>query len=321
MIRVMGNRVRITEVAARDGLQNESAIVPTSLKAELVRRLALMRPDEIEVTSFVSPKWIPQLGDAELLLASLPPLSCEVSALVPNEQGMRRLLDVNEQVRVRVGSPIITKASVFAAASEGFSRKNTNASVAEVIEKFKPVISLARENGLNTRGYISCIVRCPVDGDVMPSQVADVARRLLDIGVEEIDLGDTVGAATPESIGEVIGAVRKVFDTTSLSRHGENWKKLDAPPITVHLHDTFGRARDCVIEALRLGVRSFDSSVAGLGGCPFAGSSFGRAPGNISTESLVEAISAAGFECHIDPKELTRAAQFARSLVSGATSA
>jgi hydroxymethylglutaryl-CoA lyase len=160
-------------------------------------------------------------------------------------------------------------------------------------------------------------VRCPVDGDVHPGQVADVTTRLLNIGVEEIDLGDTIGAATPESLGSVLDAVLAVCKAQPPAHDGSTWAKLDAPPVTIHLHDTFGQASACVMESLRRGIRSFDSSVAGLGGCPYAGSTQGRAPGNVSTETLVDAISSAGFECGIDRKELSKAAEFARALVSG----
>lgn len=319
MMNVMNRRVRITEVGARDGLQNEAAIVPFTSKAQLIQRIASMRPDEIEVTSFVSPKWIPQLGDAEQLLESLEPIDCEVSALVPNEQGMLRLLDVNCKARARHGRNMVSKVSVFAAASEGFSRKNTNASVAEVVERFKPVIALAREHGLRTRGYVSCVIRCPIDGKIEPERVASVVRKLLEIGIEEIDLGDTIGAATPETITSMLNAVRGEFSANRMSGLSKEWRDLDAPPLTVHLHDTFGRARECVIECLSQGVRSFDSSVAGLGGCPYAGTSTQRAPGNISTETLVDTIRSQGFECGILDDRLADAAAFARKLVAGNT--
>lgn len=318
----MNPRVRITEVAARDGLQNEPALIPAPRKVELLRRLALTGADEVEATSFVSPKWIPQLGDASEVLLAAPELGriTQVSALVPNEQGMRRLVEVNREAYQATGSPVVAKASVFAAASEGFSRKNTNATIAETIERFKPVVALAREHGLQTRGYISCVVRCPFDGPIAPEQVARVAAMLVGIGIDEIDLGDTIGAAEPEHIEPLISAVVPELRPSERISGDATWRGCGGLPLTLHLHDTFGRARECVIAALGAGVRSFDSSAAGLGGCPYASVPGRRAPGNLSTETLVATLRGAGYTTNIDADALGRAAAFAAELVADARS-
>lgn len=305
----MAELVRITDVAPRDGLQNEPGVVPTPQKARLVELLAGAHVDEIEVSSFVSPKWVPQLGDAAevfALLARHPsfreragvarPL---LSALVPNEKGMQAALAVNEHA----GRNLIGKVAVFTAASETFSRKNTNATIAETIERFKPVIALAREHRLPVRGYISCVVACPFEGPVAPPAVARVAEQLLEIGCDEIDLGDTIGAAVPESIRTLLNEARRVMGDLS-----------DPARFTLHLHDTRGTATDCTREALALGVRSFDGATGGLGGCPYASTPGQRAPGNIDTATLVRTIHAEGFRTGVDLGRLSAAAAFVQTL-------
>ena len=309
----MNTRVRITEVAPRDGLQGEKRIVPTDRKAALVRTLNATGVDEIEVSSFVSPKWIPQLGDAAELFAMLAaekPRGMTYSALVPNERGLDAALAVNTNARKahRV-ERLIDKISVFTAASEGFSLKNTNATIEETLTRFAPVIDRAHHHGLMVRGYISCIVRCPFDGDISPVQVGDVASRLLDLGVDELDLGDTIGAATPETIEPVIMEVIDRLEGDATNPFGD-------PTLTLHLHDTFGHAADCVQMALDLGVRSFDSSAGGLGGCPYASTETARAPGNISTLALLEAIKAAGFTTRVDLDAMRSASEFAAGILA-----
>lgn len=309
----MNTRVRITEVAPRDGLQAETTIVPTSRKAELVRALNTTGVDEIEVSSFVSPKWIPQLGDATKLfsiLAGEKPSGMIYSALVPNERGLEAALAVNADARKTHGiERLIDKASVFTAASEGFSLKNTNATIEETLARFAPVIDRAHHHGLMVRGYISCIARCPFDGDISPVQVGDVASRLLDLGVDELDLGDTIGAATPETIEPVIMEVIDRLEGDATNPFGD-------PTLTLHLHDTFGRAADCVQMALDLGVRSFDSSAGGLGGCPYASTGTTRAPGNISTLVLLDAIGSAGFTTGVDFDAMRAASEFASGILA-----
>lgn len=306
----MNTLVRITEVSPRDGLQNEPRFVPTDQKAALICALAKSHPDEIEITSFVSPKWVPQLGDAaELcdLLAQDPsskPANTIYSALVPNEQGMEHLLKANQ----RAGFELINKVSVFTAASETFSQRNTNASIAQTIERFKPVVQLAHTHGLLVRGYISCVIACPYEGAIEPSAVVSVVSQLIELGIDEIDLGDTIGAAGPDSIRSLIATTLEALE------EAHDWS--DASRLTLHLHDTTGQAAACAKAALTLGIRSFDASVAGLGGCPYASCEGRRAPGNIDTSVLAEAIEEAGCQHHIDTKALASAAELARDLVS-----
>lgn len=305
----MSEIVRIADVAPRDGLQNESGFVPTAEKAVLVGMLAASGVDEVEVTSFVSPKWVPQLGDAAdlcELLAKTKARGVVYSALVPNERGLHGVLEANR----RAGSRVIDKVSVFTAASETFSRRNTNASIAETLERFAPVVAGARKEGLAVRGYVSCMVACPFEGPTEPWAVASVAGRLADLGVDEIDLADTIGAGTPESVGRAVSTVLQSLDES----HG--W--LDADRLTVHLHDTHGRAGDCVRVALELGVRSFDAAAGGLGGCPYASAEGLRAPGNIATATLLDAVERAGLRHRVDRAKLNDAAALARRLVSGA---
>lgn len=303
-------RVRITDVSPRDGLQNEAGVIATAEKVRLVDLLAGSGVDEVEVTSFVSPKWVPQLGDAAEVLSrvAMPPAGVVYSALVPNEKGFEGALAANGARR-----GILGKVSVFTAASETFARKNTNASIAETIERFVPVVSRAHAAGLRVRGYVSCVVACPFEGAIEPSQVARVSARLLEIGVDEIDLGDTIGAGTPGTIRAMLEAV--LGSCPSLRGSGGS---AAAETLTLHLHDTFGRAAACVAEALRAGVRSFDGSAGGLGGCPYASVEGRRAPGNIDTGLLVETIHAEGYRTGVDLGLLSRAGEWAREIVARA---
>jgi hydroxymethylglutaryl-CoA lyase len=299
-------RIRITEVSPRDGLQNEVGVIPTADKVRLVELLSKTGVDEVEVSSFVSAKWVPQLGDAAEVfgaVASGPSLAEQspmFSALVPNEKGMQGVLDVN----ARAGSKLISKVSVFTAASETFARKNTNATIAETIERFRPVVEAARREGLAVRGYISCVIACPFEGPISPEAVARVATQLIELGIDDLDLGDTIGSGTPETVGAMLRRV-------SAETRGRSGLLT-----TLHLHDTFGRAAECVKAALDLGVTSFDGSVAGLGGCPYASTPGKRAPGNISTETLVRTAHGAGFTTGVDLAALEAAADFAREIVN-----
>lgn len=311
----MPERVRITDVSPRDGLQNETGRVPAEEKAELVRLLAETGVDEIEVTSFVSPRWVPQLGDADELCAMLthakPPGVC-FSALVPNERGLERLLAVNDSAAAcEPGGPLIDKVSVFTAASEGFSRKNTNASIDETIERFRPVIAEAARQGLATRGYISCAVECPFDGPTPPESVARVAGALLELGVDELDLGDTIGEGTPRTIAAAVLAAVEALGGRRETPRGE-------PSLTLHLHDTFGRAEACIREALTLGVRSFDGAAGGIGGCPFASTPERRAPGNVATSLVVRTAEAEGCVTGVNLATLAHAATAAERMVTAA---
>ncbi|MEO0512945.1 MAG: hydroxymethylglutaryl-CoA lyase [Planctomycetota bacterium] len=289
------NRCRITDVAPRDGLQNEDARVPTEDKFELVHRLADAGVDEVEVTSFVSQHWVPQLGDARHLFDMLQHekhATVVFSALVPNDKGMTNALSVNE----RAGFRLLDKVSVFTAATESFTKRNVNATVDETFERFEPVVRRARDAGLAVRGYLSCVVECPYEGAVSPERVASLAGRLTDLGVDEVDLGDTIGRATPESVESMLLAV---FD------------RVPADRLVLHLHDTFGNAAAVARRAIDLGLRSFDASAAGLGGCPFASTPGHPAPGNIDTRALLDTVEAAGLEHGVDRSMLAAAADFA----------
>ncbi|MGP1272870.1 MAG: hydroxymethylglutaryl-CoA lyase [Phycisphaerales bacterium] len=308
----MSERVAITDVSPRDGLQNEplrnGEPIPTQEKAALVRAVVASGVDEVEITGFVSPRWVPQLGDAPMLARLLTmdrPRETAFSALVPNERGMAALLAANDEAGPDDrGRPLIAKAGVFTAASETFSQRNTHASIEETLLRFEPVLAMARAHGLATRGYISCAVECPFEGVIQPDAVRRVAERLVRLGVDEVDLGDTIGRATPESLAAVIGAVAEVCPLERM---------------VVHLHDTFGGARACVEAALDLGIRSFDGAVGGLGGCPYASTPTTRAPGNLATETLVAAVRSKGYETGVDLDALAAAAEIAARLRGGST--
>ena len=276
-------KVRITEVGPRDGLQNESVRIPTAIKIQFVDQLSAAGFPEIEVTSFVSAKWVPQLGDASEVMRGITRRAGTIySALVPNERGLEDALEA-----------CVDKVSVFVSATEGFSTRNTNGSVDEVLARIAPVVSRAKVTGKPVRGYVSCIIRCPYDGPVDPAQVVAVCARLLEMGVDEIDLGDTIGAADADSISRLYQAVARIIEPSKT---------------TLHLHDTHGQAIACALRALEIGVRSFDSSVAGLGGCPYAPGS----AGNVATETLARAMVSAGFDTNIDIQRVSDAGLWMR---------
>ena len=270
--------VRITEVGPRDGLQNEKGIVPVDAKVAFVDMLSEAGFPEIEVSSFVSPKWVPQLGDAAEVFARIRRRPGIVySALVPNERGMEGALAAQ-----------VDKVAVFAAASEGFSRANTGGSIAEVLARFAPVIASARAARIPVRGYVSCVVRCPYDGPTAPAAVRAVVEQLLALGVDEIDLGETLGVAEPADIARLYEEVARA---------------VEPGLTTLHLHDSNGRALDNARAALSLGVRSFDASAGGLGGCPYAPG----ARGNVDTAALVAAVEAEGYATGVDREAVARA--------------
>lgn len=270
--------VRITEVGPRDGLQNEKGIVPVDAKVAFVDLLSEAGFPEIEVSSFVSPKWVPQLGDAAEVFARIRRRPGTVySALVPNERGMEGALAAQ-----------VDKVAVFAAASEGFSRANTGGSIAEVLARFAPVIASARAARIPVRGYVSCVVRCPYDGPTAPAAVRAVVEQLLTLGVDEIDLGETLGVAEPADIARLYEEVARA---------------VEPGLTTLHLHDSNGRALDNARAALSLGVRSFDASAGGLGGCPYAPG----ARGNVDTAALVAAVEAEGYATGVDREAVARA--------------
>ena len=303
--------VRITDVSPRDGLQNEPGVVPTADKVTLIELLAAAGVDEIEATSFVSPTWVPQLGDAEVVLTALRAggvfgrdrSAPALSVLVPNEQGFARALGFHS-------AEFPLKIAVFTAASETFNKKNTNATIAESIARYRAFVPRASDAGMKVRLYVSCAIACPYEGKIEPAQVRRVCDELVGVlpsgalerGVAELDLGDTIGAGAPEDIISLLS----IFD------EGER------ASLVLHLHDTHGRAADCVRAGLDSGVRSFDGSVAGLGGCPFAGTKEKPAPGNISTWLLTRTIHEAGYVTGVDLDALARAAEFARRIVGRA---
>ena len=267
----MSEFVKVVEVGARDGLQNESSIVPAYIKQELIRRLGLTGLQVIEATSFVSQEWVPQLADAEEVMAAIKRRDgVRYPVLVPNEHGMRRALAADAK-----------EIAVFTAASEEFSQNNTNCSIAESIRRFQPVMQQAREHGIRVRGYISCVLGCPYQGKVAVSKVVDVATRLHGLGCDEISLGDTIGIGTPHQARDMLRAVAA---------------ELDMAMLAVHFHDTYGQALANILACLEQGVRIVDSSVAGLGGCPYARG----ATGNVATEDVVYMLHGLGYDTGVD---------------------
>jgi hydroxymethylglutaryl-CoA lyase len=259
--------IRIIEVGPRDGLQSETATIPTDLKVAYVDTLSGAGLPEIEVSAFVSPKWVPQLADAEEVFRRIRRRPGIVySALVPNEKGMERALAAKAD-----------KVAVFTAASETFNRKNINATIRESIERFAPVLALARAGKLPVRGYVSTAFWCPYEGRVAPAQAARVCRDLIDAGVDEISIGDTIGKAVPDEVRELLGAILPFIEPERLA---------------MHFHDTYHHAVDNVLASWKLGIRAFDSSAGGIGGCPFAPG----ASGNVATEAVIGALRNAGAE-------------------------
>jgi len=275
------SRVRLIDVGPRDGLQNEKQPVPAAAKIELVRRLQDAGLREIEVTSFVSPKWVPQMADnAEVMAGIARRAGVRYSVLVPNMKGW-------EAAQAARPDEIV----VFGAASEAFSQKNINCSIAESIERFAPVVAAARAAGVAVRGAISCAVGCPYEGDVAPVQVARVARLMKDIGVQRVDVADTIGVGTPRKVQRALEAALEHYP-------------IDA--VSGHFHDTYGQALANTYAALQLGVWNFQSSVAGLGGCPYAKG----ATGNVATEDVVYLLHGLGIETGIDLEALVDAGAY-----------
>ena len=275
----------IFEVGPRDGLQNEAREIPVAEKIALVDKLSEAGFRRIECASFVSPKWVPQMaGSGEVLAGIRRADGVRYAALTPNMRGY--------EDAVAAGADEI---AVFASASEGFSRKNINASIEESIGRFLPILEEARHIDLPVRGYVSCVVECPYDGPVAPQAVAHVADKLFAMGCYEVSLGDTIGAGTPDSIARMLLAVRDVVPVGRLAGH---------------YHDTNGRAMDNIDASLSLGVRVFDAAVGGLGGCPFAPG----AAGNVATESVVAHLAALGYETGLDADVIAQAAEMARAM-------
>ncbi|MGW9449786.1 hydroxymethylglutaryl-CoA lyase [Streptomyces sp. NPDC055632] len=269
-------RVRIHEVGARDGLQNEKGAVPTEVKAEFVRRLAAAGLGTVEATSFVHPEWVPQLADAEDLFPLVRDLPVRLPVLVPNERGLDRALALGAR-----------EIAVFASATESFAKANLNRTVDEALALFAPTVIRAIEAGLKVRGYLSMCFGDPWEGPVPIEQVVRVTKALADMGCDELSLGDTIGVATPGHVEALLTALNEAGIPTSR--------------LAVHFHDTYGQALSNTLAALRHGVTTVDASAGGLGGCPYAKS----ATGNLATEDLVWMLDGLGIETGVDLAALT----------------
>lgn len=271
-------QVQVFEVGPRDGLQNEAAFVPTEAKIELLGRLAAAGLKRIEATAFVSPRWVPQMADHAQVMRGVPAVpGVRWSAAVPNQRGF--------DAAVAAGA---REVAVFTAASESFSRRNTNCSIDESMQRFAPVMAAAHAQGVAVRGYVSCVLGCPYEGAIAPSAVALVARRLLDLGCYEVSLGDTIGVGTPGSTLAMLEVVARAVPVAQLAGH---------------FHDTWAQGLANVYAALQCGVATFDSSVSGLGGCPYARG----ASGNLATEDLVYMLHGLGYDTGIDIEKLSAA--------------
>ncbi|MEU7009810.1 hydroxymethylglutaryl-CoA lyase [Streptomyces sp. NPDC046332] len=269
-------RVRIHEVGPRDGLQNEKTVVPTATKAEFVRRLAAAGLSTVEATSFVHPKWVPQLADAEELFPLLKGVPARLPVLVPNERGLDRAMALGAR-----------EIAVFASATESFAKANLNRTVDEALAMFEPVVTRAIEQGLRIRGYLSMCFGDPWEGAVPVEQVVRVTKALAEMGCDELSLGDTIGVATPGHVAQLLQSLNEAGVPTSR--------------LAVHFHDTYGQALSNTLAALQHGVTTVDASAGGLGGCPYAKS----ATGNLATEDLVWMLDGLGIETGVDLAALT----------------
>lgn len=268
-------KVKIVEVGPRDGLQNEAQVVPTDIKIELIERLAEAGLRAIESTSFVSPKWVPQMGDNSAVMRGIKRQTSTVyPVLTPNLQGFDAAIESGA-----------TEVAIFGAASESFSRKNINCSIAESLKRFEPIVSAASALEIPVRGYVSCVVGCPYEGAVDPKKAAEVAKMLFDMGCYEVSLGDTIGVGNPASVKRLIEACTKLLPIEKLAGH---------------YHDTYGMAVANIYASLQMGMAVFDSSIAGLGGCPYAKG----ASGNVATEDIVYLLQGLGIETGIDLAKL-----------------
>lgn len=284
----MAERVEIVEMAPRDGLQNEPRFIASPDKIALVDALSDVGFTRIEVASFVSPKWVPQMADGAAVLAGITRRpGTRYAALTPNLRGFEAALAAG-----------VDEVAIFASASEGFSRANLNCTIAESLERFAPVLQAAQAALLPVRGYVSMVTDCPFEGPVAPAQVAQVVAALRDLGCYEVSLGDTIGQGVPERVTAMLRAVLN-----------------EMPPerLAGHFHDTAGRALENVEASLALGLRVFDAAAGGLGGCPYAPG----AAGNVATEKLAARLMALGFDTGLDPVALARAAALARAMKGG----
>lgn len=277
----MPRSATIVEVGPRDGLQNERQLVPTADKLELIRLLRVAGFSRLEVTAFVSPRWVPQMADHEAVLKGTVPAPGLIrSVLAPNERGARSALSIG-----------VEELAVFTSASESFAEKNINCSIAESLERFRPVAALALERGVRLRGYVSCSFECPYEGQIAPEAALKVAQALADLGCAEISLADTIGRAQPDRVDTLMRMAGGV---------------LPAEQLACHFHDTHGHALENVDAALGRNIRIFDSAIGGLGGCPYAPG----AAGNLSTIPLVAHLKKAGYSTGLDMEALEVAQKF-----------
>ena len=283
----MAESAEIFEVGPRDGLQNERRMIPASQKIALVDCLSRAGFRRIEVASFVSPKWVPQMADGAEVLAGISRTEgVSYAALVPNMKGFERAVAAG-----------VDEMAVFGSASEGFSRANTNRSIAESAAAFRTVVRAAQAQGIPVRGYVSCVVECPYDGPTAPERVAEAASVLLEMGCYEVSLGDTTGRGTPDAVGAMLDAVLKRFPATCFAGH---------------FHDTCGQALANVEVSLDRGIRTFDAAAGGLGGCPYAPG----AAGNVATEAVAGRLTELGFDVGLDLEVLEEGAALARAMRS-----
>jgi hydroxymethylglutaryl-CoA lyase len=281
----MTDHVTLYEVGPRDGLQNQARLIPLADKIALVDMLSQTGFSHIEVTSFVSPKWVPQLGDAAEVLAGITRRpGVAYAALAPNLRGFQDAMAAGAD-----------EVAIFASASEGFSLRNINCTIAESLDRFAPIAVAAQAAGIALRGYVSCVTDCPYDGPTPPDAVADLAARLIGLGCRQVSLGDTLGRATPATVKVMLDAVLD---------------RVPADRLAGHFHDTAGRALDNIAVGLGRGIRVFDAACGGLGGCPFAPG----AAGNVATESVAAMMSAMGLSTGLDHDMLARVATFAKGL-------
>ncbi|TAL27586.1 MAG: hydroxymethylglutaryl-CoA lyase [Alphaproteobacteria bacterium] len=274
-------KVRIVEVGPRDGLQNEKSTVPVETKVALIDKLSASGLQSIEAGAFVSPKWVPQMADTDKVYAAIQKKSgVGYPVLVPNAMGM--------EAAVAAG---VKEIAVFAAASESFSQKNINCSIAESIERFKPVMEEAKKHGIRVRGYVSCVLGCPYEGEIKPEAVVKVAKALHDAGCYEISLGDTIGTGTPEKTRKLLQAVMK---------------EIPASALAVHFHDTYGQALANILVALEEGIAVIDSAAGGLGGCPYAKG----ATGNVATEDVLYMLHGMGIDTGVSLEKVAEAGRF-----------
>jgi len=272
--------VKIVEVGPRDGLQNEAVSLDIATKVELIERLASCGLKNIEAGSFVSPKWVPQMAGSDEVFNQLGANESVYTALTPNMRGLERAMECN-----------VKEVAVFAAASEAFSEKNINCSIDESLAKFEAVIQKASMANIRVRGYISCVAGCPYQGDVDNHRIKDITSALLSMGCYEVSLGDTIGVATPEITERLLTELLKTIPPQKLA---------------MHMHDTYGRAIDNIKQSLAMGISTIDSSVAGLGGCPYAEG----ASGNVATEKVIRLLDELNIAHGVDLQKLSQASQF-----------